>query len=418
MVSSLSPSLCRTSFKGATLSLPVVPDSGSGMKTVLFKPLWKLRPDYEELVADPPHGYRFIHPISRLESAGIILNKTKWAFATLEATNRVIPVHLLRSYVDRFVRSDGVDLIYAVMRLWWRQDPWVVDFLGEQPHVIVGGEHVFTTCTPLVRKALGSRACKKIIYDVEAGKRALLSLLGMPELERKIAVIYPATSAKRFVKHEATGPIRLLFVGSANIDNANQFETKGGRILLEAFQQLKRRYTDLELVVRSRVPRDVRDRFGSVNGLTIVEEILPVHQLEKLFLDADIFVAPVHTVPSKTIVQAMSYELPIVMTDAWSAPELIDNGRTGILIHHPTAHTFTDGFVVHFDSREYRRVLSTVNPELVRGVVESVTRLIEDPELRRRLGREARHEVEVGRFSRKQRNEALKRVLDEATAAV
>lgn len=386
------------------------------MKTVLVKPLWKLRGDFDELIEDPPQGYRFIHPVSGLESAGIILSRTKWAFPALEATNRVIPVHLLRSYVDRYARSGGVDLIYAVMRLYWREDPWVVDFLGEQPHVIVGGERVFSMCKPLVRRALGSPACKKIIYDVEAGKRALLSVLDMPELESKVAVIYPATPAKKFVKRETTGPIRLLFVGSANIDNANQFETKGGRILLEAFLSLRQRYRDLTLVVRSRVPEDVKNHFRSVDGVTIIEETLPSGQLERLFLDADIFVAPVHTVPSKTIVQAMSYELPIVMTDVWSAPELIDNGRTGILIHHPTAHTFTERFIVHFDSREYRQVLSKINPELVRGVVESVTRLIEDPELRRRLGKAARNEVEARRFSTTRRNEALKRVLDEATA--
>ena len=389
----------------------------SDVKIVLFKPLWKLRGDFNELIENPPQGYRFIHNINGLESAGIILNKTKWAFPILEATNRVIPVHLLRSYVDRYGRSEGVDLIYAVMRLYWRRDPWVVDFLGEQPHVIVGGERVFATLKPLVRKALGSSACKKIIYDVEAGKRALLSLLGMPELERKIAVIYPSTPAKRFVKRETKGPVRLLFLGSANIDTVNQFETKGGRIVLEAFLSLKQRYRDLELVIRSKIPGDVRGRFKSVEGLTIIEEVLPVGELEKLFLDADIFVAPVHTVPSKTIVQAMSYELPIVTTDVWSAPELVDDGRTGILIHHPTAHMFTDGFVVHFDSREYRRVLSTVDAELVHGVVENVARLIENPYLRRRLGREARQEVEAGKFSTGRRNEALKRVLDEATAA-
>jgi hypothetical protein len=40
---------------------------------------------------------------------------------------------------------------------------------------------------------------------------------------------------------------------------------------------------------------------------------------------------------------------------------------------------------------------------------------IENPELRRRLGLQARREVEEGKFSMKRRNEALKRVLDEAT---
>ncbi len=386
------------------------------MKTVLFKPLWKLRPEYYDLVKNPPAGYRFVHRKSSLERTSVALNKTGWAFAGLEAVNQIVPVHLLRSFVDRFDRPDGADLVYAVMRLYWRRDPWVVDFLGEQPHVIVGRERMFALYRPLVRKALRSPSCKKIIYDVEAGKQALLQLLGTPELAEKIAVVYPATPGKEFVKPDRQGPVQLLFVGSANIDNSNQFETKGGRILLEAFLRLRERYEGLGLVVRSAVPGDVRERFRSVPGLTIIENSLPLEELERHFKEADIFVAPVHTVPSKTLVQAMSYELPIVMTDVWSAPELLEDGRTGILMHHPTAHTFSDGYVVHFDSPAYRRVLATVSPELVQQTVEKVSLLIEDPELRRRIGRAARREVEEGKFSIQRRNATLKRVLDEATA--
>jgi glycosyltransferase involved in cell wall biosynthesis len=153
-----------------------------------------------------------------------------------------------------------------------------------------------------------------------------------------------------------------------------------------------------------------------VSGLTIIEKSLPLEELEVLYREADIFVAPAHTVPSKTLVQAMSYELAIVMTDVWSAPEILEDGRTGILMNHPTAHTFSDGYVVHFDSPAYRRALATVNLDLVRQTVEKVNLLIQDSELRRRIGRAARREVEEGKFSLHRRNATLKRVLDEATA--
>jgi len=386
------------------------------MKTIAFKPLWKLRPDYLDLVANPPAGYMFIHQTGSLEKSSIALNKTKWAFPLLESVNHVIPMHLMRSFGDRFSQQLGVDLVYAVMRLFWRQDPWIVDFLGEQPHVIVGSERLFALYKPLVKRALTSPACKKIIYDVNAGKQALLQILDMPELAPKIAVINPSTPAKNFTKPPSTGQVKLLFVGSATIDNSNQFETKGGRILLDAFVQLREQYDNVELVVRSKVPPDVRKDYSGIPNLKIIEDILPHDQLEKEFIGADIFVAPVHTVPSKTLVQAMSYELPVITTDVWSSSELIDDGRTGLLIHHPTAHMFTDGSIVHFDSHEYRTVLSSKNNEMAKALVEKIGLLINNPDLRSKMGRAARWEVENGRFSTQQRNKDLKKVLDEATA--
>ena len=46
--------------------------------------------------------------------------------------------------------------------------------------------------------------------------------------------------------------------------------------------------------------------------------------------------------------------------------------------------------------------------------MQRLTLLIENPGLRRRLGRAGREAVENGRFSIQQRNSRLKRVLDEA----
>ena len=52
---------------------------------------------------------------------------------------------------------------------------------------------------------------------------------------------------------------------------------------------------------------------------------------------------------------------------------------------------------------------------MVQGIVEAVSRLVEDRELRRRLGRAARHDVET-HYSLERWNQGLKQVLDRAVS--
>ena len=49
-------------------------------------------------------------------------------------------------------------------------------------------------------------------------------------------------------------------------------------------------------------------------------------------------------------------------------------------------------------------------------MVEKVSLLIEDRELRRNMGRAGRWEIEEGKFCLEKRNKKLKRIFDEATA--
>jgi glycosyltransferase involved in cell wall biosynthesis len=54
-------------------------------------------------------------------------------------------------------------------------------------------------------------------------------------------------------------------------------------------------------------------------------------------------------------------------------------------------------------------------PKVVEGLIKAISALIENPELRRKMGEAARWEVEHGKFSIKKRNEKLKKLLNEAT---
>ena len=185
-------------------------------------------------------------------------------------------------------------------------------------------------------------------------------------------------------------------------------------MLLEAFSALRKRFPQLELVIRSKVPAEVYAKYRNAPGIRIVQDILPWEEFEGLFQSADIFVCPAHLTPSMAFLDAMSYELPIVTTDIWSNPELVDEGRTGLLVHHPEAHRYIVDSVVHHNWPAFGEARVRVHPDLVAGVVEKVSTLIENPDLRRTMGREGRQEVEHGKFSMARRNNELKRLLDEA----
>jgi hypothetical protein len=66
--------------------------------------------------------------------------------------------------------------------------------------------------------------------------------------------------------------------------------------------------------------------------------------------------------------------------------------------------------------RENYEVMYTPDPEVVAGIVEAVSRLVEDPTLRRRLGRTARADVRE-KYNPDAWNRGLQSALDQANGA-
>jgi len=65
--------------------------------------------------------------------------------------------------------------------------------------------------------------------------------------------------------------------------------------------------------------------------------------------------------------------------------------------------------------REKYELMHTPDPELIPRLVEAVSRLVEDQELRRRLGRNARRDVQTT-YSLENWNRGLKQLFDKALA--
>jgi len=385
---------------------------------VYLEPTWKHHTSYRLLVERPPQGYRFLPAGGGQETFVRAASRFRLTYSALYTLDRLAPVHLLKSCWDIARRPPtGTALTYAVNHLVLRREPWLLDLPGEHVTNTIGRYRHFRRFRGLVARLLRSPLCRAIVVDTETGQRALAAAID-EEVASKAAVVRWAVKPKRFAKeYRAGGPVKLLFVDSANIPG--QFRHKGGLEALEAFAALRSRYPAVEMVVRSVLPPSLRKRYAGTPGLRFIEEVIPWQALEREFMTADIFLLPSRSTPLTVFLDAMSYELSVVTSDAWANGEIVEHGVTGLLAHDArVASSYQEMLPRHFippsGSKLHRRMFGMVDQDLVSGLVECLSRLIDDPELRQRMGRAGRQAVEKGKFSIEERNAQLKRVLDQA----
>lgn len=384
-------------------------------KKIYLEPLWKMRSIAQELVAYPPPGYEFV----TLDSAqGRIIqaaSRINFSYDLLRGTSIIVPVNLAKAYLERFRKiPENTDLTYSVEHIIFRKEPWVVDTEYVSLLASYNVKH-FKRYRKVIQRALASPYCKKIICWYEAARRTVLLNLNCTGFEQKLEVVPLAVHKKEFTKSFINGKVKLLFVGSAYIPG--QFEIKGGTEALEAFILLKKKYDNLELVIRADVPKDIKRKYLGLSNLRIIDGVIPWQQMEQEFKSADIFLLPAHNTPFSVFLDAMSYELPVVTIDAWANSEIVENGKTGFVVEKSEKIPYyVEHFIPDFGTPQFQKAIRTPDPKVVEGLVGKVSTLIENEDLRRRMGKAGRWEVEQGKFSIERRNEKLKRIFDEATA--
>ena len=395
------------------------------MKRVYIEPGWSVHSYYKTMALHPPDGFEFVlggSPLHRWSSApagrhsagGAVVRKL---LASLnhcldsargshlsyrlqhEILERAVPVNLVKSYLERRVPPPpGIDLTVAVNHLVLRQEPWILEAEHVAFCLSYRGEWLESArLRGFLERALSSSSCRKIVSSSEAAQRNILRYLNCEGFAEKLVVVPFALPVKPFIRaRRDNGSVKLLFVGSINLPG--RFYDRGGMQVLESFRILRQRYPDIELVVRSEVPAEVRSQFGGLPGLQILDSPIPAAAVEAEYSSADIFLSPGDHTPWSSILEAMSYELPVVATDVFANGELVRNGETGFLVPMANARR-----------REPHK-------DEVEGLVEKVSILVQDAPLRQKMGRASRREVEKGAHSIGHRNKKLKDVLVEATA--
>jgi len=378
----------------------------------------KMHSLYKELVLYPPSGYQFITQGTSWDRAFSVASKVNIIYSFQQrGLGNIIPVNLTKAYLERFKKlPQDTDLTYATGHLVFRKEPWVVDLEFVTQLAGYNLKH-FKRYRKLIEKVLASEYCKKIICWFEAGRKSVLANMDCRGFGDKVEVVPLAVHRKNFIKdYSNKSKIKLLFIGSANIPG--EFEYKGGKEVLEAFILLREKYSNLELVIRSDIPKQIKSKYKGLDGLRLIEGIIPWEMLEQEFKSSDIFLFPSYSTSGPATLDAMSYELPVIATDVWASPEIVADGKTGFVIKKSEkVQYYIENFIPNWDyhaGSKFMKSIEATDPKVVEEVVEKVSLLVENKELRRRMGRAGRQQIETGKFSIKKRNEKLKRIFDEA----
>jgi glycosyltransferase involved in cell wall biosynthesis len=267
-----------------------------------------------------------------------------------------------------------------------------------------------------------TRNCRKILAYSQASLNSLRLALGdsFDTVASKTDIVYPALPTKYLVNDiegKSSEPMRILFVG-------NHFFDKGGRELFNAYRALRARLR-VELIIVTSVPQHHISLFESLVSKIRSEPGVELYfgGVHKDVLWKDIFPrAHVFCMPSYMetfgylFLEAMANHLPIVATDAFAIPEIVSDGRTGILIPAPIASFERNRLRSPESLRLYRESILNegVFKDFVTSLTDALTLLFTDDSLRRRMGEAAFSEVSRGRFSVEQRNRELRRHYEEA----
>ncbi len=383
-------------------------------------PGWRLHSLYEPLISYPPDGVRIQDDGLGIRESitGSVLRSLDAHLSGVQTLNGILD-SLKPAVYYAWYRTTGLwqeppqsDMIYSSQHLVFKNIPWVVDL--EFASALVGYGRI-RPYKRLVERTLASRFCKKIMPWTEAAEKSLRLSLDCREFEHKIETVCLAVPPRQISGREESGKVRLLFVGTGNTFNVlRSFELKGGRELLLAFKQLVQKYDNVELTIRSDVPEEYRDICLRL-GIRVLTGLLPYDQLAREFAQADIFVFPGHQTPGAVILDAMSFELPVVATDVWGTREMVADGETGLLTKaSANAEYYDKDFIPQWGEPTFFRSIAKIDHAMVEDVVEKLSVLIEDSNLRKRMGQNGRRETETGKFSISQRNRKLVRIFAES----
>lgn len=286
--------------------------------------------------------------------------------------------------------------------------PWVIDF--EHVASCVGNDFYQINNSHYrkkIEKFFSSKYCKKILPWSYAAKQTIFHYLDTSKFKDKIEVIYPAMHKISSFKKEKSENIRILFVGHA-------FLAKGGLDLVEAFKILNKKY-DVKLTMITHLPKNF-DKLKQIPNVNLISQ-LPREKVFEYYKQADIFCLPSYVDSfGFVLLEAKAFGLPIIASNFFAMPEIIQNGKNGLTIKIPERiknFPFTKN-----PKKDVAAYLNYIGDgkhnKLIKQLVDKFKILIENDNLRKKFVKQGKKEIERGKFSIKERNKKLRRIYEEA----
>jgi glycosyltransferase involved in cell wall biosynthesis len=303
-------------------------------------------------------------------------------FRVLDRKN---PFSLLRA--KRLVDSYGPDLVHIEwsVDLFW---PWLPILVASLKHpllittheVQIDRERLYADTTRRVRRLIEPvvkhlflvyekmmyRKVRRIIVHDDVSRQRLLRFYGIAR--SKVVVMHFAVVLPQIPKTDYSLKNTILFFGKV-------MPHKGLDILLEAFERIRVKRPDLNMVVAGGLPdvfvkrrylselvRKAAETHGGVKFVswTFAKDF---ERVEALFRECDVIVLPYKEVSNSSVLaHAQAYGVPILATTLEGFTREVQDGETGLL----------------------------VEPDSIEQLQCTLSRLLDNESLRRRLGVNAR----------------------------
>jgi len=371
------------------------------MKKIKVKSIFGAHQIYQEIANYPPKNVEYVG-LSKETIKGRYYENKKWKERINRWTQKLnIPRMII-------VKPGKYDLIHSSRGIIpLNRKNWVMDieqvcsFMGSHPKAV---ENKYIK--KFIENRLASKNCKKILCHCKAAHQGFLNYLDCTQFKHKFDILYPASHIIP-IKKEKHKKVRILCILSL-------FRHKAGSQVLKVFTELEKKYKNIELWMRADVPLDIKKKYNSKNikYMEYFGEILPREELiKKIYSRCDIFVYPTFCDSfGYSLIDAMVAGLPIVSTNLFAVPEIVEDGKSGFIVKIP-GYDLKKAYRQSFPWEELKGKKEEI---FISEIKLKLEKLINDKKLREKMGREGFKQVNNGKFSINERNKKLRMVYGEA----
>jgi glycosyltransferase involved in cell wall biosynthesis len=321
-----------------------VGDRGVGLSIVLNQEVVSYFDDIENINiynVGPLYGSKGLagrNLVGRLFLAPSFIWKDVWRYRYLRKIMPTIVQYLDKNNVDVVISSleVGVPLLGDMSKMLKAHNIATVAWLTGEPY-LRGAQPVSISSRPYMKwvASVFKKALSKVdfvtspsAYTINDWKRAGASF---NKSEVTHSAVDVAEIQKEFHPISKTGnSFSILFPGGARF-------VKGGDLLIRSLPKVKKEIPDIHVFVALDVPqghmlRQMVKKLQLENNVTFAG-FLPIQQYRKLLNSVDLLVLPSRddSFPI-TCVEAMALGKPVIAADRGGIPEMIKNGRNGILV--------------------------------------------------------------------------------------
>ena len=318
------------------------------------------------------------------------------------------------------VNSNEHDLIEAVISPVITENRWIYSlahFAEALAFSIYGVPLPRSMRSAYIQNMLKKDNCKKIIFWSHAGLETFTDYgrVKDTELLQKTTVVYPAVRETSVTRSRS----RSIERSSLVVCFGGDFFRKGGATLVDAFERAQAKFPNIKLrlccdekldfntsndqlkkTYLAKIRRNENIVMGRVSHEKMITEVLP---------GSDIYALPTYVEAfGVAIIEAMSVGLPVISTNFFAIPEMVEDGSSGFLIDTTRfeCEKMFRGYVVRDIPEEFGNYMSEKLYEKLCSLLESAT-------LRTRMG-ERGEEIVRTKFSIQKRNARMREIYEEA----